>query len=325
MWIAVLSSNEVKRGRPIGVKRLNMNLVFWRDRSGGVHALLDDCPHRRAKLSLGKVVDDNIQCPYHGFEFDGSGKVVKVPALGKSSKPPEYIRAFSIPVYEAHDIIWIWYGSGVRSEKPRFFDDLDGLSAYSEYSETWSVSLPRAVENQLDVFHLPYVHYNTIGRGGRTLVHGPLVKIVDDYSFIVYPFNEVDRGQRPLRSNEINIAMLKNYLWFIYPNLWENYISKNMRIVAFFAPVDSNNTKIYIRLYMKATGVKALDMLITKLIMPLNIYILHQDRRVVLTQTNDITHDKLIHADVPIALYRRMYFSDKELNKLLDDRTPGKK
>lgn len=319
MWIATLSSSEVGRDRPLGVKRLNMNLVFWRDKSGKVNALLDDCPHRHAKLSLGKVVDGNIQCPYHGFEFDGSGRTVKIPALGKASEVPKYLRAFSIPTYETYDIIWIWYGNRDLSKPPRFFDDLDELSTYSEYSEVWSVSLPRAVENQLDVFHLPFVHYNTIGRGGKTLVHGPLVRLIDEHSFIIYPFNEVDRGQRLLRSNQIDASKLKNYLWFIYPNIWENYISRNMRIIAFFAPIDSGSTKIYIRLYMKAAGIRTIDKVITKLLMPFNVYVLHQDRRVVLTQPNDIKHDKLIHADYPIALYRRMYLRDKELNKLLNN------
>jgi phenylpropionate dioxygenase-like ring-hydroxylating dioxygenase large terminal subunit len=318
MWIAALSSSEVGRDRPLGVRRLNMNLVFWRDKSGRVNALLDDCPHRHAKLSLGKVINGNIQCPYHGFEFDGLGRTVKVPALGKSSEIPKYLRTISIPVYEAYGVIWLWYGSGDPSKAPRFFDDLDGLIAYSEYSETWSVSLPRAVENQLDVFHLPFVHYNTIGRGGKTLVHGPLVKVLDDYSFIIYPFNEVDRGQKPLRSNQIDASKLRNYLWFIYPNVWENYISRNMRIIAFFAPIDSGSTRIYVRLYMRVTGARAIDRAITKLLMPFNIYVLHQDSRVVLTQSNDITHDKLIHADYPIALYMRMYLRDKELNKLLN-------
>ncbi|WP_243681242.1 hypothetical protein [Vulcanisaeta souniana] len=68
---------------------------------------------------------------------------------------------------------------------------------------------------------------------------------------------------------------------------------------------------------MRVTSVKVIDRAITKLLMPFNTYVLHQDRRVVLTQSNDIMYDKLIHADYPIALYRRMYLKDKELNKLL--------
>ena len=318
MWIAVLSSSELKRGKPIGVRRLGLDLVFWRDKSGRVNALLDDCPHRHAKLSLGKVIGDNIQCPYHGFEFNGSGDVIKIPALGRASELPKYLRALSIPVHEDYGIIWTWYGNGNPSEPPRFFNDMKGLTVYSEYSEVWDVSLPRAIENQLDVFHLPFVHYNTIGRGGKTLVNGPLVKMIDEYSFIVYPFNEVDRGQRPLRSSQIDSSRLRNYLWFIYPNIWENYISEGMRIIAFFAPIDASRTRIYIRLYMNITKIKVIDKALTKLLMPLNVYILHQDRRVVTTQSNDVRHDKLIHADYPIALYRRMYFKDTELNKLLN-------
>ena len=317
MWLAVLSSSELKRGESLGVRRLGLDLVFWRDESGRINALLDDCPHRRAKLSLGKVVGNNIQCPYHGFEFSGSGSVVKIPALGSVSEMPKYLKASPIPVHEDYGIIWIWYGNRNPSDSPRFFSDMKGLTVYSEYSEVWNVSLPRAIENQLDVFHLPFVHYNTIGRGGRTLVNGPLVKIIDEHSFIVYPFNEVDKGQKPLRSNQIDAGKLRNYLWFIYPNIWENYISHNMRIIAFFAPIDLSSTKIYIRLYMDATKVKIIDKALIKLLMPFNIYVLHQDRRIVLTQNNNVKHDKLIHADYPIALYRKMYLSDTELSKFI--------
>ena len=48
-------------------------------------ALIDNvCPHRGADLSKGKIVDGNVQCPYHGWEYNGDGKLVKVPSTGKA-------------------------------------------------------------------------------------------------------------------------------------------------------------------------------------------------------------------------------------------------
>jgi phenylpropionate dioxygenase-like ring-hydroxylating dioxygenase large terminal subunit len=87
MWIAILSSREVKRGRPYRVQRMGEDMVFWRDGDGKIMALRNYCPHRQALLSQGKVVNGLIQCPYHGFEFDGAGNVVHVPAMGRSQKP----------------------------------------------------------------------------------------------------------------------------------------------------------------------------------------------------------------------------------------------
>ncbi|MFQ1020480.1 Rieske 2Fe-2S domain-containing protein [Tardisphaera saccharovorans] len=317
MWIAALSSSEVKRGKAIGVKRLGLDLVVWRGTSGRVWTLRDLCPHRRARLSLGNVAGDRIECPYHGFQFDGNGNVVTVPAMGRATPLPAHIKASSIPTHEEFGIIWLWYGEGEPSPGPRFLDDLAGLSARAEHWEVWPIPLPRAVENQLDVFHLPFVHRNTIGRGGRIVAQGPVVKRVDDLSFKVYPHNEVDVGQKLLRAEEVDVTAQENYLWFIYPNVWENHISEGLRIVAFFAPVNDKSTKVYIIAYLRASGVNPIDSLLAKVLMPFNVYVLHQDRRVVSSQLGDVVGDRLIHADLPIVTYRRMYFADKELQKLL--------
>jgi hypothetical protein len=79
------------------------------------------------------------------------------------------------------------------------------------------------------------------------------------------------------------------------------------------APVDPQRITIYVRFYIKPTGIKS----IARLGMYFNIYILHQDRRVVESQNPDIIGDKLIAPDIPIAIFRRMFLQDKELqNKL---------
>ncbi|WP_175060007.1 Rieske 2Fe-2S domain-containing protein [Thermococcus sp. 2319x1] len=55
MWFAVLSSKEVEK-KPVGVRRLGKDIVFWRDSKGKVQVLEDFCVHRRPRLSAGKVV-----------------------------------------------------------------------------------------------------------------------------------------------------------------------------------------------------------------------------------------------------------------------------
>lgn len=179
MWFAILSSKEVGK-KPIGVRRLGKDLVFWRDSKGNVHALEDFCVHRRARLSAGRVVMDRIQCPFHGFEYDGEGRVRLIPALGKSYAVPEKFRIRAYHVAEKAGMVWLWFGEGEPKSEPRFFDDIDEEFAYAEFRELWRVPFPRAVENQLDVMHLPFVHKTTIGRGNRTLVHGPVVKWIDE-------------------------------------------------------------------------------------------------------------------------------------------------
>ena len=92
-WYAVLESNEVKRGKPVGVTRMSEKLVFWRDRQGRVNCLRDLCPHRGAALSLGAVEGDCILCPFHGFRFDATGQCQYVPANGKDASFPKQLKA----------------------------------------------------------------------------------------------------------------------------------------------------------------------------------------------------------------------------------------
>ncbi len=95
-WYVVLESNEV-REKPIGVTRLGEKMVFWRDRNQVIHAAVDRCPHRGAALSIGKIQADHLQCPFHGFEFDSSGKCTLVPANGRHGVIPQALQLNTYP------------------------------------------------------------------------------------------------------------------------------------------------------------------------------------------------------------------------------------
>ena len=51
------------------------DLIFNRDQNGTVHAFLDACPHRGAKLCLERSgVAHSFNCIYHGWSFAADGK-----------------------------------------------------------------------------------------------------------------------------------------------------------------------------------------------------------------------------------------------------------
>ncbi|NIV29175.1 MAG: aromatic ring-hydroxylating dioxygenase subunit alpha, partial [Anaerolineae bacterium] len=88
------------------------------------------------------------------------------------------------------------------------------------------------------------VHRNTIGRGIGTVVDGPGIKWVDEDMFYVYSFNRPDDGRSPKRPSEVEVPPTdRDYkLEFIFPNLWQNHISQDVRIIIAFAPVDQGHT-----------------------------------------------------------------------------------
>jgi phenylpropionate dioxygenase-like ring-hydroxylating dioxygenase large terminal subunit len=310
-WYAVLDSNQVK-GKPVGVTRMGEKLVFWRDGLGNLSCLRDRCIHRGIQLSLGAVANHHLQCPFHGFEYDTSGRVTVIPANGRNTPVPKAFKVNGYPTHEASGFIWIWWGNRPPEhlEPPRFFEDLSPDFTYKTAHDPWRAHYSRVIENQLDVVHLPFIHYNTIGRGDRTLVDGPGVRWIDENMFWVYVSNRRDDGSPPRKPSEIPLEPDRDFkLEFIFPNLWQNYIQQNTRIVVAFAPVDQENTLLYLRFYQKFVRLPVLREMINWLSIPLNLYIAHQDRRVVETHAPRASalhmDEKLIRGDYPIVEYRR--------------------
>lgn len=313
-WYAVLESKEVPKGKLVGVTRLNEKMVFWRNNKNEIACLNDKCVHRGAALSIGKICQDGetIECPFHGLQYDSSGRTTVIPANGKVSPVPEHFKVHSYPTKEDHGFIWIWWGEILGEYPPLpFFEDIDKKFSYSTYTEVWPVHYSRAIENQLDVVHLPFVHYNTIGRGHRTLVHGPLVEEMEDKrGFLAWTYNVKDDGKtKPLTPQEFPEDFKVFHLTFRFPHLWQLNLATKARIFIAFVPVDENNTLFYMRFYQKLVRIPLLKTLVNWIGKRSSIKILHQDRRVVITQepikTSLIMEEKLIQGDIPIVFYRK--------------------
>jgi phenylpropionate dioxygenase-like ring-hydroxylating dioxygenase large terminal subunit len=310
-WYVLLESSEVRQ-KPVSVIRMGERMVFWRDSRGKAHCAIDQCPHRGAQLGQGAVVDDHLQCPFHGFEFDASGACVHIPANGRSGVIPSTVRLHTYPVHEERGFLWVWWGKNPPTdlEPPAFFDNIDDSFYHASAQDPWDAHYSRAIENQLDVVHLPFVHRKTIGRGGRTLVDGPLIEWRGDKMLYTYVFNRADDGTPPRKPSQLSVREATSvHLEFILPNLWQNYISDDTRIVIAFVPVDDTHSILYIRFYQRFLPLPILGELAAKLAMPMNLYIAHEDRRVVVTQQPKVSGLKigeaLIQGDLPIIEYRR--------------------
>jgi len=318
-WYGILPSKAVKRGNITAVKRLNLELVLFRDNGGNLGCVVDQCTHRGAALSKGKMKGSCLQCPFHGLEFRIDGTCRFIPANGISSK--EDISRYNVRHYavkEAHDIIYLWFGKAEEAQRvlPFFEPYIDDSYVYSEMQDLWNSHYSRSIENQLDVVHLPFVHYNTIGRGNHTLVNGPKV-IFEEYNIITSADNETDCGQVPRSADECEIK--STYLSFKYPNVWMNHISEDIKIMIYFAPVDEENTILYIRFYNRITKIRAIDRLIAWVGKFANRKIERQDKRVVITQQPKASDyfggEHLLQGDAPIIQYRKIR---EELKKQAD-------
>jgi vanillate O-demethylase monooxygenase subunit len=142
---------------------LDEPVLLFRTVEGKPVALEDRCCHRQAPLSMGKLVGDIVQCPYHGLRFDTSGKCVRIPSQERIP-PSAKVRAY--PVVEKYHWLWIWPGDAAKAD-PALIEDFHWLD-----DPTWGfggsyMHVPAnyllLVENLLDTTHLSFLHPTTLG------------------------------------------------------------------------------------------------------------------------------------------------------------------
>ncbi len=147
---------------PLAVRALGVDLVLWRH--GATIAAFDDrCPHRGARLSLGRVVGDSLQCAYHGWCFGGDGACRRIPAL-PGFAPAAGHGASAWQVAAAHGLLWV-----ARDPELPHPPSLGDVPVRRVVCGPYLVetSAPRVVENFLDTSHFAFVHEGWLGDAGH--------------------------------------------------------------------------------------------------------------------------------------------------------------
>ena len=159
-WYPVAKSVQVRRDRPHGVKVLGRHLVLWRGGDGRVRCLEDYCPHRGARLSRGEVIGDDVSCRYHGVTVDGSGTIVRVPAMpGCALEGRKAIDSYT--VVEANDGVFVYIPSTEQPVPPELrLPDEFSDPAWSSIlcMGRWSCSYRFVYDNFADPMHACYLH-----------------------------------------------------------------------------------------------------------------------------------------------------------------------
>jgi phenylpropionate dioxygenase-like ring-hydroxylating dioxygenase large terminal subunit len=157
-WYIAAPSREVGR-RPLQRVVEGETLVLFRDSAGRVQALIDRCAHRGMALSRGRVVGDCVECPYHGWQYDGAGSLRAVPALcaGERLPQPRSMRAYPVQVCDEH--IWVWIGDDAPRAGPWRFPHCGERGWETCFLHTrFEAPIEACLENFLDVPHTLLVH-----------------------------------------------------------------------------------------------------------------------------------------------------------------------
>lgn len=156
-WYIACRSRKL-RTKPVPVRMFSTSFVLWRDAEGIAHALLDRCAHRNAPLSEGYVEDGCVVCPYHGWNYDGSGACTKIPSLAEGRPLPQSAKVPNFAVCEQDGYVWICPGNAPETP-PRKFPNCGETGWTTFHMHTrFEASLEACLENFLDCPHTATVH-----------------------------------------------------------------------------------------------------------------------------------------------------------------------
>ena len=310
--------------KPVKRRMLGLDFVLFRDTAGIARVLSNTCTHRGGSLADGKVIGDCIQCPYHGWEFDGDGMCRKIPSAGAKAKIPARTRVDAYPTVERYGLVFAFLGDLPESERPPILEikehgedgPAEGWAATLQ-SLQWPFNYQRSVENGIDYAHNEYVHPTHGYQGNRDdlEIPPPNMELNEWGMWLTGAGN--GRMAPPLKDKKMREASGRHVdgiikgggtgcfgvstLWtHIHPTS-EMYIHQYL----FETPVDNYNTHLYLvnlRNFL-------LDPSDNERIMGRNLAVATQDRDVltvvhpILTPESNI-HEFFVDPDEPIAKYR---------------------
>ncbi len=160
-WYATLPLDELADG-PKPFRILGEDIVLFLDEEGQPAALRDRCCHRTAKLSKGWCRKGEIVCGYHGWQYNRSGEVTRVP----QQKVAQAASKFKVDAFHCqprYGYAWVCLGSP-KSDIPEVLEDRDpAYRRIQQFNEVWHTSPLRFMENSFDNAHFAFVHKGTFG------------------------------------------------------------------------------------------------------------------------------------------------------------------
>ena len=161
-WYVACTPTEID-DKPLGRQICGEQIVFYRGADGQVAALEDFCPHRGARMSLGRVCEGKLVCGYHGLVMGCDGKTVSMPGQRVQGFPK--IRSY--PVVERHGFVWVWPGEAARADAaaiPHLEWANNPEWAYGGGLYHINCDYRLMIDNLMDLTHETYVHTTSIGQ-----------------------------------------------------------------------------------------------------------------------------------------------------------------
>ena len=180
-WYATVRLDSLKDG-PKPFRLMGEDIVLFLDADGVPAALADRCCHRTAKLSKGWIDEGNIVCGYHGWTYDRTGHLVRIPQFDPETVLPKH----QVPPFHCvgrYGYAWVALDEPLLPIPDVPEDSDPAYRRIFQFYDEWQTAPLRLMENSFDNAHFSFVHKATFG-----LVNAPRPK--------KYEIEETDYGFR---------------------------------------------------------------------------------------------------------------------------------
>lgn len=254
-WHPLCRSGEVT-STPRAFTLMGQAYVAYRHETEGLRVFLDQCPHRRAPLSLGTCEGATLRCAYHGWRFDGDGVCVEIPSLGPDATLPPRAR-LSAPagVAESHGMVFI-APEAPRTTLPTVEADRDDTFLRGDLEPIRTRgSAGLLADNFLDMAHFAFIHAGTFGAGEATEV-GPYDVVRDGYGFTAVYEHDFANREDPGVAAGVRPLVQRRRLTYRYSAPYHLELALDFldtggtNVIGFFlVPVDNDTVIIYSSLW----------------------------------------------------------------------------
>lgn len=247
VWYPVYYVEDLDKSQPTRFTLLERDMVLWWDNNEQMwRAFLDQCPHRLAPLSEGRINEDGLlECPYHGWAFSGTGKCDRIPQQVEGGKAEVSQRgcATLFPTTVRQGMLFVYPGAAENAAKTKvpivdiLDEDPDGWICLNTFRDIPYDALT-LMENVLDSSHIPYTHHRTVGN--RSNVSPVELEVVESGK---WGFKGVwEEGPR-------KGTLGKQYTTFIAPGLmWHDLTSKQFGrtlTVVYATPIRKGECRLF--------------------------------------------------------------------------------
>lgn len=164
-WWPCAISTELPINKILARQFFGLPLVLFRTKTNGISVLVDRCSHRFAPLSDGRIVNDEIECPYHGWRFNTQGQCTQVPGLSMDCSRQSLVK--QVNVCEMHGMIWVNTRLTPLDSLPDHRLPASCVLDSFYISDTINANIAETAENFLDGFHTHFVHKGWIRRNSN--------------------------------------------------------------------------------------------------------------------------------------------------------------